>query len=186
MVSQMDSICERYAAGCTKTSPKILRPQNGEKCENAPGKARKRRNRVRFGCWRGVQPVRTGEKTRCPNQSEPQNHATHAKRKPAETHCFRRFLAGAEGLVSAAASVGAGRSPQATSAPRHALRRAQPHLVAKTFGTLTKNGEVSTRLTSPFLAGAEGLEPSARGFGVDVGERQQEREMAVSPSSCRK
>ena len=53
-------------------------------------------------------------------------------------------------------------------APRHALRRAQPCLVAKTFGTLTKNGEVSTRLTSPFLAGAEGLEPSARGFGVDV------------------
>ena len=42
-------------------------------------------------------------------------------------------------------------------APRHALRRAQPCLVAKTFGTLTKNGEVSTRLTSPFLAGAEGL-----------------------------
>ena len=36
-------------------------------------------------------------------------------------------------------------------APRHALRRAQPHLVAKTFGTLTKNGEVSTRLTSPFF-----------------------------------
>ena len=60
-------------------------------------------------------------------------------------------------------------------APRHALRRAQPCLVAKTFGTLTKNGEVSTRLTSPFLAGAEGLEPSARGFGVDVGESTRER-----------
>ena len=60
-------------------------------------------------------------------------------------------------------------------APRHALRRAQPHLVAKTFGTLTKNGEVSTRLTSPFLAGAEGLEPSARGFGVDVSRRTRER-----------
>ena len=27
-----------------------------------------------------------------------------------------------------------------------------------------------------FVAGAEGLEPSARGFGVDVGKRQQERE----------
>ena len=42
-------------------------------------------------------------------------------------------------------------------APRHVLRRAQPYPVAKTFGTLTKNGEVSARLTSPFLAGAEGL-----------------------------
>ncbi len=60
-------------------------------------------------------------------------------------------------------------------APRHALRRAQPCLVAKTFGMLTKNGEVSTWLTSPFLAGAEGLEPSARGFGVDVEERKRER-----------
>ena len=79
-----------------------------------------------------------------------------------------------DGLVSAAGSVGAGRSPPATSAPRHALRRAQPCLVAKTFGTLTKNGEVSARLTSPFLAGAEGLEPSARGFGVDVGTHQRE------------
>ena len=29
-----------------------------------------------------------------------------------------------------------------------------------------------------FLAGAEGLEPSARGFGVDVGERTREREKA--------
>ena len=28
------------------------------------------------------------------------------------------------------------------------------------------------------LAGAEGLEPSARGFGVDVGERTREREKA--------
>ena len=30
-------------------------------------------------------------------------------------------------------------------------------------------------LASLFLAGAEGLEPSARGFGVDVGERTRER-----------
>ena len=29
-----------------------------------------------------------------------------------------------------------------------------------------------------FLAGAEGLEPSARGFGVDVGERSRERRRA--------
>ena len=92
MVSQMNSICERYAAGCTKTSLRILRPQNGEKCENAPGKARKRRNRVRFGCWRGVQPVRTGGETRNPNQNAPDSNATHEKRKPAKTQCFRRFF----------------------------------------------------------------------------------------------
>ena len=33
-------------------------------------------------------------------------------------------------------------------------------------------------LASLFLAGAEGLEPSARGFGVDVGEHIGEREKA--------
>ena len=53
----------------------------------------------------------------------------------------------------------------------------------------TKNPQAmrfSQGLGTRILAGAEGLEPSARGFGVDVGERQQEREMAVLPGSCRK
>ena len=92
MVSRMDSICERYAAGCTKTEPKILQVKRGQKQRNAPGKARKRRNRVRFGCWRGVQPVRTGGETRNPNQNAPDSNATHEKRKPAKTQCFRRFF----------------------------------------------------------------------------------------------
>ena len=60
--------------------------------------------------------MQTDVKTHCLNQREHQNHATHAKRKPAKTQCFRRFL-----------------------------------------------------------AGAEGLEPSARGFGVDVGERTRKQ-----------
>ena len=91
MVSRMDSICERYAAGCTKTEPKILQVKRGQKQRNAPGKARKRRNRVRSGCWRGVRPVRTGGETRNPNQNAPDSNATHEKRKPAKTQCFRRF-----------------------------------------------------------------------------------------------
>ena len=64
------------------------------------------------GCRQG----QTDAKSRCLNQCEHHNHTTHVKRKPAETQCFRRFL-----------------------------------------------------------AGAEGLEPSARGFGVDVGERTKKR-----------
>ncbi len=116
MVSRTALICKRYAAGCTKTEPKILSPKNKEKEKNAPEIVRKGRNRVRFGCWREVQPVRKGTRTRSPNQNAPHSHATHVKRKPAETQCFRRFL-----------------------------------------------------------AGAEGLEPSARGFGVDVGTNRQER-----------
>ena len=43
-----------------------------------------------------------------------------------------------DGLVSAAASVGPGRSPPGCRPPRHALRRAQPCLVAKSYRTLTK------------------------------------------------
>ena len=91
MVSRTALICEHYAAECTKTGMKILRPESSEKEKNAPGKARKRRNRVRFGCWRGVQPVRTGGEPRNPNQNAPDSNATHEKRKPAKTQCFRRF-----------------------------------------------------------------------------------------------
>ena len=40
-----------------------MRPENSEKEKNAPGKGRKRRNRVRSGCWREVQRVRTDGKT---------------------------------------------------------------------------------------------------------------------------
>ena len=61
MVSPMASICERYAAGCTKTEPKILQVKRGQKQRNAPGKARKRRNRVRFGCWRGWERLGMGK-----------------------------------------------------------------------------------------------------------------------------
>ena len=91
MASPTTSTCECYAAGCTKSWPKILQVKRGQKQRNAPGKARKRRNRVRSGCWRGVQPVRTGGETRNPNQNAPDSNATRAKRKPAETQSFRRF-----------------------------------------------------------------------------------------------
>ena len=58
------------------------------------------------------------------------------RRKPG---VFAGCVAGAEGLVSAAASVSAGRSPQATSAPRHAPQESlRAHLVAKSYRTLTK------------------------------------------------
>ena len=69
--------------------------------------------------------------------------------------------------------------------PRHALRGAQPCLVAKTFRPVTKNS-ATAKAVALFLAGAEGLEPSARGFGVDVGTHQRERRrggVARSPRS---
>ena len=105
----------------------------GQKERNAPDSARKRRNRVRFGCWGGVQPVRTGGKTRNPNQSEPHSHTTRAKRKPAKTQSFRRFC-------------GRGR--------RTCL---------------------GCRLGRRWTVATGDKRPSARGFGVDVGECSRER-----------
>ena len=147
MVSPMASTCKTYTAGCTKTSPEILQVKTGEKQRNAPDSARKRRNRVRSGCWREVQRVRTDGKTGI------DRHRTclgcRLGRFAAERH-WRSLT------------------------PRHALRRAQPCLVAKTFRPVTKNS-ATAKAVAPFLAGAEGLEPSARGFGVDVGTNHRER-----------
>ena len=91
MVSPMASTCDPYATKCTKAEPKILQVKRGQKWRNAPDSARKRRNRVRFGCWREVQRVRTDGETRNPNQNAPDSNATHEKRKPAKPQCFRRF-----------------------------------------------------------------------------------------------
>ena len=113
------------------------------------------------------------------------------RRKPS---VFAGFVAGAEGLglgcrLGCCSPVGSaqhrprreprpapGRSPPGCRPPRHAAQAGlRPHLVAESLCALTKNREASIVLASLFLAGAEGLEPSARGFGVDVGERSQER-----------
>ena len=60
MVSPMASTCDPYATKCTKAEPKILQVKRGQKWRNAPGLGRKRRNRVRFGCWRGWERLRAG------------------------------------------------------------------------------------------------------------------------------
>ena len=80
-----------------------------------------------------------------------------------------------DGLVSAAASVGPGRSSPGCRPPRHAPQAGlRAHLAAKSYRTLTKKSGTAEAIPD-FLAGAEGLEPSARGFGVDVGTNHRER-----------
>ena len=123
-----------------KQSRKFCRSKQGENSETHPIQPEKGETGcvpgAGEGCsgWRRMKP---GEKTR------------KARRKSRD------------GLVSAAASVGAGRSPQATSAPRHALRGAQPCLVAKTFRSMTKNS-ATAKAVALFLAGAEGLSLAGR------------------------
>ena len=110
MVSPMASTCNHYAARCTKIGTKILCQKNSKKEENAPDSARKRRNRVRFGCGREVQPVRGGEKTRNPNQNVPNSNATHEKKRTGRNPEFPPVLwQGQKDLVSAAASSAAPR-----------------------------------------------------------------------------
>ena len=119
MVSQTALTCERYAAGCTKTKAKILRPESSEKEKNAPGTARKRRNRVRFGCWRG----------------------------------WERLWAGANGWESLAIG-----QKDLSRLPARAVRGRAPLALAH---------------------------PSARGFGVDVGEHTWERGRGCAAQSFR-
>ena len=45
----------------------------------------------------------------------------------------------------------------------------------KTMQHMQKENRRKPSVFAGFLAGAEGLEPSARGFGVDVGTRKRER-----------
>ena len=132
------------------------------------------------------------------NQSEPHNHATHEKREPAKTQCFRRFCgrgrrtwsrlpprvllpggerpapteAGAEtGAVACVPPARTRPTTRTAGGPAGAPRcQILPHTNEK-----VRYRRSDARL---FLAGAEGLEPSARGFGVDVGGRTRERKRA--------
>ena len=121
MVSRTSLTCNHYAAGCTKTSTKILHQKNSKKEENAPDSARKRRNRVRFGCWRGWQRLGT-DKTRCEKPKfEPKRTpfpCTTCKKKPGRNTVFPPGLwQGQKDLVSAAASVGSRQSATGAHSP---------------------------------------------------------------------
>ena len=154
MVSPMALTCNHYAARCTKIGTEILRQKNSEKEENAPDSARKRRNRVRFGCWRGVQQMRTVGKPEIRtkmHQIAMQHMKKGNRRKPS---VFAGFVAGAEGLVSPAGSVGPGRSPPGCRPPRHAPQAGlRAHLVAKSYRTLTKKSGTAEAIPDFFGRG---------------------------------
>ena len=103
------------------------------------------------------------------------------------------FWQGQKDLVSAAASVGPGRSPPGCRPPRHAPQAGlRAHLVAKSYRTLTKKSGTAQAIPDFFGRGrrtwsrlparsARGraplalARPSARGFGVDVGKCSKEQ-----------
>ena len=77
-----------------KQSWKFCRSKEDKNSETHPKSSEKGETGCVLGAggdengWKRIKP---GEKTQCPNQSEHHSHATHAKRKPAKTQCFRRF-----------------------------------------------------------------------------------------------
>ena len=142
-----------------KRAPKFCTSKRAENTKMHPKKPEKGRTGCVLGAGgvgSGWEQVQTEATTHCLNQREPHNHATHAKRKPAKTQCFRRFFGRGRrtclgcrlGCCSPVGSAqhrprreprpAPGRSPPGCRPPRHALRRAQPCLVAKSYRTLTK------------------------------------------------
>ena len=124
-----------------KQSRKFCRSKEGKNSETHPEKPEKGETGcvpgAGEGCsgWRRMKP---GEKTR------------KARRKSRD------------GLVSAAASVGPGRSPPGCRPPRHAPQAGlRAHLVAKSYRTLTKKSGTAKAIPD-FLAGAEGLSLACR------------------------
>ena len=167
MASPMASTCETYRHSEQKWNQKFCRSKEGKNSETHPEKPKKGKT----GCVLGAGGDGNGWEW-----VKPDGKTRKARRKSRD------------GLVSAAASVGAGRSPQATSAPRHAPQAGlRAHLVAKSYRTLTKKSGTAEaipdffgrgrRTWSPLRSGRlvacvppARTRPSARGFGVDVGE----------------
>ena len=92
-----------------KQGQKFCTSKRAENEKTHPDWAEKGKTGCVLGAGRdedGCGQVQMDTKTRCLNQREHHNHTTHAKRKPAKTQCFRRFLAGAEGLEPSARGFG--------------------------------------------------------------------------------
>ena len=157
-----------------------MQPKNNGKQKSAPRKSPKKAEPGAFWVLEGMRTV----KGRCKRMGKPgvrtkvnpipvQHRQKENRRKPS---VFAGFVAGAEGLgLGYRLGRFAAERHWRSLTPRYALRRAQPCLVAESLCALTKNREASIVLASLFLAGAEGLEPSARGFGVDVETAHRER-----------
>ena len=133
---------------------------------------------MRFGCWRGWKRLRTG-KTGWENpEFEPKRTpfpCTTCKKKPGRNTVFPPGLwQGQKDLSRLSPRSGLDAAHRAAGPHDTHCAGAQPCLVAESLCALTKKERQADACLS-FLAGAEGLEPSARGFGVDVGKRTGER-----------
>ena len=182
MVSRTASICEAYRHSEQKRSRKFCRSKEDKNSETHPEKPEKGETGCVLGAggrcsgWRRMKP---GEKTQ--DRLEKGGNSSIAWRKWRDG----LELASQALLRCPALSAAAGppcQSPTAAPSPPRCIRhrrrfggdaRHAPRAEASTPVTTKKERQAGACLS--FLAGAEGLEPSARGFGVDVRKRSGER-----------
>ena len=103
------------------------------------------------------------------HKNRAENFAPKKTRKKRKTHP-KSSEKGETGCVS-----GAGGRCSRCERVREPEVRTKMHHIAMQH--MKKANRRKPSVFAGFVAGAEGLEPSARGFGVDVGERTREREM---------
>ena len=180
MVSRTALICSHYKAGYIKTAGKFCSPKTTENRKAHPIQPEKGGTGCVLGAgesssgWRRMKP---GEKTQ--DRLEKRGNSSIAWRKWRDG----LELASQALLRCPALSAAAGppcQSPTAAPSPPRCIRhrrrfggdaRHAPRAEASPPVTTKKERQADACLS--FLAGAEGLEPSARGFGVDGGEVQQ-------------
>ena len=165
MVSPMASTCDRCTAGCTKTSPKILRPKNSEKKKTHPIQPEKGET----GCVPGAGEGCSGWRRillleKC---------TTMAWWWPQQQKDLPAFLAKRCWLELPLKGAPSRRSSLKTC-HRHVFLTLGPSRV-QVLPRSNEKSQASQKRYLTFLAGAEGLEPSARGFGVDVGKCSKEQ-----------
>ena len=142
--------------GAQKPEQKFCRSKENKNSETHPKSSEKGETGCVLGAGgdgNGCRQVQTDAKSRCLNQREHLDHTTHVKRKPAETQCFRRFFGrGRRTCLGCRLGRFAAERHWRSLTPRHALRRAQPCLVAESLCPLTKNREASIVLASLCLS----------------------------------
>ena len=154
MGSRTALIYEAYRYSEQKPTRKFCRSKEGKNSETHPEKPEKGETGCVPGAGEGCSRYgRVGKpeiRTKM-HQIAMQHMKKGNRRKPS---VFAGFLAGAEGLVSAAASVGPGRSLPGCRPPRHAPQAGlRAHLVAKSYRTLTKKSGTAEAIPDFFGRG---------------------------------
>ena len=154
MVSPTASICETYRHSEQKQSQKFCGSKEGKNSETHPEKPEKGETGCVPGAGEGCSRYgRVGKpeiRTKM-HQIAMQHMKKENRRNPS---VFAGFLAGAEGLgLGCRLGRFAAERHWRSLTPRHALRRAQPCLVAKSYRTLTKKSGTAEAIPDFFGRG---------------------------------